>query len=202
MKQNSILEAQEEYLKTGSEKALSSLYIQLMKLGKYSIQKNKHGTEEDLEDIVTNYILKLMTDKNITPIQHPSGYIKAALFYSQKPKTRLVPLLPDEAYNSPEGLDFKPTDSMAVEFEDDLIQKMDSEQTFITIYQIIDNYIIENDIKQEEEECLINCIIDCIECGKYYKKYLYKISKKKTKEHFIDCFELMETILRKEVAYE
>ena len=34
-----------------------------MKLGKYSIQKNKHGTLEDLEDIATNYILKIRTDR-------------------------------------------------------------------------------------------------------------------------------------------
>jgi hypothetical protein len=172
-----------------------------MNLGKYSIKKNGYGELEDLEDIVSSYIMRLMSEENPTLIKYPSGYLKQALYYSQKPKKKYTKLLSDEEYLNPKGLVFKPVNSIKYSIEDKVLDRVETENTFECIYQIIDNYITDNELDEEEEEQLVGYIIDCLECGKYYKKYLYKINKRKTKDCFCECFELMEDILREEVEY-
>jgi nucleoid DNA-binding protein len=198
MKKMNIQELQKEYIRTKDQEVLAELYVQLMNLGKFSIKKNKCGDLEDLEDIVSNFIMKLITEENPKLIEHPSGYLKQALYYSQKPKKKYVKLLTDEEYQNPEGLIYKPINTGSYSIEDEVLDRVETERTFQCIYQIIDEYIIEKELTEEEARELVNYIIDCLELGRHYKRYLYKINTKQLKEYFTECFERIRVELKKE----
>ncbi len=201
-KRNNILVLQDKYLKTKDEKTLSQLYVELIRLGKFTIKKKGFGDYEMLEDIVTDYIIRLIDDdKNIIKIKHPSGYLKNSLFFKSKYQQKRIKLLSDEDYFNSETLVFKQISPILTSFEEVIVDEINSEEIFNKIYLTIDTFLNEHELTTEEEDLLTDYIIDCLELGKYYKKYTYKINSKKLSILFELCFEKIEKKLKEQVEF-
>lgn len=135
-------------------------------------------------------------------ISSPSSYLKNALYYSEKQKSKFVALLTDEDYLNPETLEFKPIKVNELSMEEEILNRVESEKTLENIYNLIDNFIIEEELNKEDSEELIEHITNCLELGKDYNKFLYKIPIKKMKECFTTCFELIKEELIRRTSHE
>ena len=87
---NRVLTAQDNYIKTGSEKDLLELYNTLVGIG-LTIQLRTQRTTGEWQDpdavldIAGNVTLRLMESRQPVIKTAPSAYMKTALFYKNKP---------------------------------------------------------------------------------------------------------------------
>lgn len=91
-----ILAIQKEYVETGSPDLLGKLYKELTMLGFKIINGEKYAGkvfDEDVRDIASSVVLRLMETKKPIITCAPSSYIRRALFYKFKEWQRVTPTI-------------------------------------------------------------------------------------------------------------
>ena len=77
-----IMTAQEEYLRTGSQEVLGSLYQQLVNLGVSIQRKNPRSYNENAaNDVATDICVRLMESKKPVIQSAPSKFVRQAMYY-------------------------------------------------------------------------------------------------------------------------
>ena len=86
-RRNEVLKAQENYLATDDPKYIEELYNNFVRLGMYILNRRKqYLDDEEILDLASDLCVRLMERKVPILVCAPSAYIKAALFYKQKPR--------------------------------------------------------------------------------------------------------------------
>ena len=103
-RRNTILEAQDEYLRTQDPSALERMYKDLLSLGYFILARlGRYQDEENVNDIATDLIMRLMEKKEPVINGAPSAYLKVALFYKNKRKQGPEDLDENEDLEAGEG---------------------------------------------------------------------------------------------------
>ena len=182
MEENNILTLQREYLKTGSQLALANLYTELVKFSFYILKyhnyyrRAKPEIETIVYDVSSSIICRLIETQEEIIKSNPLGYLQSAILFSSKPNNKLEQL---DVYNL--------TDNAALT-EDTIINDIDESIMFETISNIIRTNLESIELKEDKIE-VNQAVIFCLEGGKNYRKYIYKIKKQKNKISFIKIFE-------------
>lgn len=82
-----IRQLQQEYCETGDNRLLTQLYNELLWVGFWQIEHypfRRHVTREDVYDIASGVVERLMKSRAPIIKSAPSSYVKAALFYKAK----------------------------------------------------------------------------------------------------------------------
>lgn len=181
-----ILELQQEYLDTSDSDVLTELYNNLLKLAMYTLKYGNyyHMTYDEksivVHDVVSSIIIRLMTKQAPVIESNPMAYLQRAILYASKPtrknKNQVV-------YTDDYDEEFYPSanDDPVL---DEVVMNTFSEgvETFLSdwLCSIADDVV---------KETLRTAFYDCIELGKPYQKYLYKLSSNYTKEQFKNLME-------------
>lgn len=193
MGKDTIKSLQEEYLQTKNQALLSEMYIQLVKLGFYLL-KNKHyytNTGKDIENIVYDVaqtiVMRLMLNEEPVINDYPSRYMKQAIYYASLPTKNNERLVNIELFDEYLG------DVSAEEnyFKQECEPEIDRE-----VCMIITKHTI--DLMEEDKEIIKAQVLDCLQLGRSYTKYLYKV-KKRHKKIFIQILKEIKLMLEARV---
>lgn len=186
MRDKTILELQQKYLDTSDSNILTELYCNLLKLALYTLKYGNYYrmTYDEksivVHDVVSSIIIRLMTDQTPVIKSNPMAYLQRAILYASNPtrKNKNQVMYIDD-YN---GKLYTSVNDDPV-FDEIIINKLSEDiETFVS------NWLcgIEDEVVRET---LRAAFYDCIEIGKPYQKYLYKLRSKYTKEQFKNLME-------------
>ncbi len=193
MEEDTIKSLQEEYLQTKNQALLSEMYIQLVKLGFYLL-KNKHyytNTGKDIENIVYDVaqtiVMRLMLNEEPVINDYPSRYMKQAIYYAS------LPIKNNERFVSTNSFDEYLGDISA---EDNYLKENCEIEIEIEVCKIITKHT--QDLIEEDRKIIKKQVFDCLNSGKDYRKYLYKV-KKIHREIFVLIFKDIKVMLEARV---
>lgn len=84
---NRILQAQEDYLRTGDMKYIEIMYHNLLMDGFFNLARlGRYQDEDDAKDIASDICMRLIEKKEPIILGAPSAYIKRALIYKGQKK--------------------------------------------------------------------------------------------------------------------
>lgn len=185
-KKHTILELQQEYLDTSNSDILAELYCNLLKLALHTL---KYGTyypmtydEKSIvvHDVVSSIIMRLMANKTPVIKSNPMAYLQRAILYASNPtrknKTQVIYI---NDYNRKLYTSVNNDPVL-----DEVVMDTFSEgiETFVSnwLCSIADEVV---------RETIKTAFYKCIEIGKPYQKYLYKLKSRYIKEQFKNLME-------------
>lgn len=186
MRDKTILELQQKYLDTSDSNILTELYCNLLKLALYTLKYGNYYymTYDEksivVHDVVSSIIIRLIMNKTPVIKSNPMAYLQRAILYASNPTRKnknQVMYIDDydgELYTSA-------NDDPVF---DEIIMDTFSEgiETFVS------NWLC-NIADEVVRETLRTAFYNCIEIGKPYQKYLYKLRSNYTKEQFKNLME-------------
>lgn len=181
MRDNTILELQQEYLNTSDSDILAELYCNLLKLALHTLKYGTyyHMTYDEksivVHDVVSSIVIRLITKQAPVIESNPMAYLQRAILYASNPtrKNKNQVIYIDDY----EGELYTSVDDDPV-MEDVLIHNFDS-----GVMEFIDNRLEgEQDEKVRAE--LKDAFYNCLTLGKDYRKYLYKLKSVATRGKF------------------
>ena len=192
MEDNVILALQEEYLQTGDTKVLENLYNNIMRLSYFSLvygqfyNKTYDELDEIVKDVSSSIIMRLIEKKEPIIMSNPLSYLQRAILYSSKPKTKnKIQFIFIEDYDK--DLYMNDLDDCVFEEANEIEFNKNLEKFFV------------KELSWEEDddvrETLKKAVKDCIEKGKDYHKYIYKLKTKTLKLKFCTIMEDLEVYL-------
>lgn len=186
MKNNTILELQQEYLDTSDSDILTELYCNLLKLALHNLKYGAyyHMTYDEksivVHDVVSSIIIRLITKQTPVIESNPMAYLQRAILYASNPTRKnknQVMYIDDydgELYTS---------------VNDDPVL---DEVVMTTFSEDVEAFVSDwlcSIADEVTRETLRTAFYDCIEIGKPYQKYLYKLRSNYTKEQFKNLME-------------
>lgn len=189
MAKHKIIQIQEDYIRTGEEQYLTSLYENLLRIGRHCLKK-KHfyqHTGKNIDNIVfdvaQSVVMRLMDSDEPIIKRYPYKYMERAILYSSMPDTYVEWQLGDnEAVCQSTEEEF-----FNINAEDDLMYEIE-----ITI---------RNCLAEESEEVfdyIFDNVICCLKLNKPYERYIYKI-RKMYRKLFIYVMEQIREMLEERV---
>lgn len=191
-KKHHIVELQQEYIRTNNEKLLEDLYVELLKIGFFSLKKKRFFTDtgKDIEnivfDVVQYIVMKLYLRKQVVIEEAPFKYMEQAIYYSSLPNYKTIYQL------KPEHMEDYCTPSA----EEECIVNVADEEITNEIHSIIDR--LTKQLKPEDIEYISEKVFDCMESGKPYQKSIYKV-RKRYRPLFVDIMEEIHLMLKERI---
>ncbi len=189
LEKHHIVDLQEKYIQTEDEQYLEDLYVELLKIGFFSLRKKRFFTDtgKDIEnivfDVVQYVVMRLCTEKRVVIEYAPYKYMEQAIYYSSMPAYKKVYQLKDEHL---EGTHIQSA-------EDEYINKVADEEIERGINKII--RIDTADLQDEDREYIKEKVFTCMAGTKPYQKSIYKV-RKRYRPLFINIMEDIRTMLK------